>query len=658
MNNKEINFKRIIKSRIKPAMAAQFPSFGWGRGGIFVVFCFLLSASFAQTFSGGSGTQADPYKISKSEDLVELYTITNVNAGAATVGKYFVMTNTIDMAKVTDFRPIGITTQYVNGRNEIHPFCGNFDGKGFTIKNLTIIDTVSLTQQITALFGNTKGAKISNLILDNAFFSSIGKGNPSMASFVGGTMYDGIDSIYMDNCIAINCTLKGRTMSSGYTSGVIGGSLWEGTIINDCHIVASTMNGYSIDGLCSDIHGGQITNSSVSYSSFNSPLSVGFSLGTVKSKLSGCYVSNCIFSSNGSNVTIIGFINGVGESEVSNCGVQGLILHNQPQGFKYFGFCIDPSSGYSGEGYVPDTSIISNCYAAFELKDSTPTIYNYYGFCGNAATSDFIIPNCYYLIGADGHICLNPISEIIGKNELNLKSANMVAHPGSVDNSLNYGQTNPAWKQDFAVNPINKGYPILGWMDRFSYVSTYHATDITKTSATLHGLTFANSEGIITERGFQYRKVGTSNWSTVKSTDTTFNISYSLSGLTKNTTYECFVYMKAPSIQHGDTVQFTTLGDSVNIVNYLPETSNLSIYPNPTDGQLKITNYELRENTTIEIFSVVGQVVYTSPQPSPKERESSSPSERLGEVVIDISHLANGIYFLKIDGKTVKIVKQ
>ena len=51
--------------------------------------------------------------------------------------------------------------------------------------------------------------------------------------------------------------------------------------------------------------------------------------------------------------------------------------------------------------------------------------------------------------------------------------------------------------------------------------------------------------------------------------------------------------------------------------------NEVRIYPNPTTGKLRITNYELRENTVIEIFDIYGKLVYTPPQPSPKGRENS-----------------------------------
>ena len=69
--------------------------------------------------------------------------------------------------------------------------------------------------------------------------------------------------------------------------------------------------------------------------------------------------------------------------------------------------------------------------------------------------------------------------------------------------------------------------------------------------------------------------------------------------------------------------------------------NSIKIYPNPTMGQLRITNYELRENTVIEIFDIYGR---------------KFPSFG-GAGEVDISHLANCMYFIKIDNKVIKIIK-
>jgi len=84
---------------------------------------------------------------------------------------------------------------------------------------------------------------------------------------------------------------------------------------------------------------------------------------------------------------------------------------------------------------------------------------------------------------------------------------------------------------------------------------------------------------------------------------------------------------------------------SVGITEPEQKLNEIKVFPNPTTGQLRITNYELREGY-IEIFDIYGRIVGAN-----RIRLVCS------ETVIDISHLQAGIYFLRIGGKTVKIVK-
>ena len=95
--------------------------------------------------------------------------------------------------------------------------------------------------------------------------------------------------------------------------------------------------------------------------------------------------------------------------------------------------------------------------------------------------------------------------------------------------------------------------------------------------------------------------------------------------------------------------------------------ASLRVYPNPAGNQLTIDCRDgarpVPTETNYVIYSVMGQVVMTSPNPSKGGELAPSPLERAGgEVVIDVSHLPAGIYFLKVQTKTNtiinKIVKQ
>ena len=62
---------------------------------------------------------------------------------------------------------------------------------------------------------------------------------------------------------------------------------------------------------------------------------------------------------------------------------------------------------------------------------------------------------------------------------------------------------------------------------------------------------------------------------------------------------------------------------------------------------------------TIAYGMFVAKLNNTSPNPSKGGELTPTPLEGAGEEVnIDISHLANGLYFLKVDGKVFKVIKQ
>jgi hypothetical protein len=73
---------------------------------------------------------------------------------------------------------------------------------------------------------------------------------------------------------------------------------------------------------------------------------------------------------------------------------------------------------------------------------------------------------------------------------------------------------------------------------------------------------------------------------------------------------------------------------------------NITLTPNPTTGELTITNYELRI-TGVEIYDVYGRNV------SSHHLITSSSNHH-----INISHLQSGIYFVKISTEIGEIVKK
>jgi hypothetical protein len=82
--------------------------------------------------------------------------------------------------------------------------------------------------------------------------------------------------------------------------------------------------------------------------------------------------------------------------------------------------------------------------------------------------------------------------------------------------------------------------------------------------------------------------------------------------------------------------------------------NNINVYPNPTDGELRITkqgsaqaNYKLQNNSIIQLFDMSG-----------RKMNAKNISNAGNVTKLDISHLPSGTYFLKINNETVKVIKR
>ena len=74
--------------------------------------------------------------------------------------------------------------------------------------------------------------------------------------------------------------------------------------------------------------------------------------------------------------------------------------------------------------------------------------------------------------------------------------------------------------------------------------------------------------------------------------------------------------------------------------------SDIKVYPNPTTGMLQITSYEL-QITDVIVYDIYGRM----------QKAEGRMQKAEGEMVMDIRNLPAGVYFLSINGKTTKVVK-
>ena len=102
---------------------------------------------------------------------------------------------------------------------------------------------------------------------------------------------------------------------------------------------------------------------------------------------------------------------------------------------------------------------------------------------------------------------------------------------------------------------------------------TSPATSVAQTIATLNGVITEGSQ-LLTEKGFDWRLVGASTWTTIISTQNVDAITYNLTGLTASTNYEYRAYAKtATESAYGVVQSFTTLDIVPPVVLTTPATA-------------------------------------------------------------------------------------
>ena len=169
----------------------------------------------------GSGTETDPYQISTAAGLKWFRDKVNSATKAADTQICAELTEDIDLSG-EEWTPIGIGQSFHWG---IRSYSGTFDGKGHTIKNLSI----DRSAQNVGLFGYVYGGTIRNLTVSGSVKGSGHTGG--IAGLANGGTFE--------NCANL-CEVQGDSTAGGTTGGIIGFAYDGDTlIVRDCYNVGS-----------------------------------------------------------------------------------------------------------------------------------------------------------------------------------------------------------------------------------------------------------------------------------------------------------------------------------------------------------------------------------------------------------------------------------
>ena len=220
-------------------------------------------------FCGGDGTENNPWQICDLTSFLAFRDYTNSN-GAATAGKYYILTEDIDLTDVGDWIPISIA---------YNPFLGNFNGNHKVVKNLYM----SGSGTNRGLFSWVSFATIKNLGVENCNVSGGRCTGALVGSFVNGSV--------IENCYSTGTVtgIDGDLLAAHEIGGLVGSSYGSsiknsystcnvtgtahvgglagffsgyGQVVANCYATGNVTGSYNIGGLIGYLwNGGTLQNS-------------------------------------------------------------------------------------------------------------------------------------------------------------------------------------------------------------------------------------------------------------------------------------------------------------------------------------------------------------------------------------------------------------
>ena len=259
------------------------------------------------SYSGGSGTAGDPYKIATKTDLLALAATT------ADYSKCFILTADINMGGQVFTTAIIAADTNSNSGFQGTAFTGTFDGNDHKITNFTINGGNNC---YLGLFGCiTSSGLIKNLGLENCAVSG-----GSYGSYVGGLV--GV-SVYGS---ISNCYSTGLVSGPAYVGGLVGYN--DSGSVSNCYstgAVSGSSGSYYVGGLVGYNTGG--ISDCYSTGAVSGSNHVGGLVGYNTGGISDCYSTSTVSGS-----TDVGGLVGYNDGSISNCYSRGAVSNSYTAG--------------------------------------------------------------------------------------------------------------------------------------------------------------------------------------------------------------------------------------------------------------------------------------------------------------------------------------
>ena len=359
----------------------------------------VWDGSVAESFAGGKGTKDDPYQIATGSQLA--YFAKRVNAeeyGEKYADTYFELTEDIDLGG-KEWTPVGETVaDLIMGGHEYFVFSGNFDGNGYTIKNLTIgTETSPYSGDVCGLFGATSGT-IEDVVLENVSINYVGGNHSSGYGFRMGGALVGYSMGDIVNCTVIGLDMKAGSDGSYVALNSIGGLVGiqdGGTTVSHSR-VSGKIEESTKQGNVGGFVGTLVKGSSAKYCGADVSVEVtgngrGIAVGgfvgigngttTDETLIENCYATGNITGAEYAG----GFVGNISGLNISNCYAKGDVSKC------FVGASFMGTEAASNNYY----GTVKNCYATGLVSDISSSAY---AFAMQDTMNRSTIQNCYYNI--------------------------------------------------------------------------------------------------------------------------------------------------------------------------------------------------------------------------------------------------------------------
>lgn len=300
-------------------------------------------------YSGGNGTEDDPWQISSVKDLQTLAnTINNGDAakfdanctdtGDGIPGNYhdyyFKQTKDLDLSDIVNWDPIGYSGSCY--------FAGHYDGDGHTISNVKSTGKNDADGFATAgIFGWVSGGSVKNLTVKNANFVATGQDN---YSFVGGVAAVAF-AASIENCTVKNSALESKRDNNNNCAGGVAGYS-TGATFKNCASISNNIQSMAYGG-------GFVGESDDDY-------------GVGNSTYTNCYTADCSVNATTPDSQGTSFAGGfigmiVSDIALTNCYAYKSVLSTEGTSANNVAAGVFAASYFDNNGYTASINT-TNCY--------------------------------------------------------------------------------------------------------------------------------------------------------------------------------------------------------------------------------------------------------------------------------------------------------